>query len=67
MQKQCPSIFSEFFKLKSGLIGISTSIYDGGRGMNLKESYCHRNVLGGRAEVGVENATEVSEVSTLVP
>ena len=65
MQKQCPSIFSEFLKLKSGLIGISTSISDGGRDMNLTESSCHQNVLGGRAEV--ENATEVSEVSTLVP
>lgn len=35
--------------------------------MNMAESSCHRNVLGGRAEIGVEVATKVSEVSTLVP
>lgn len=35
--------------------------------LNMAESSCHRNVLGGRTEIGVEIATKVFEVSTLVP
>jgi len=39
----------------------------GGCSMNMAESSCHRNVLGGRSEIGIEIAAKVSEVSTLVP